>query len=298
MGRTNKPGASGTKNNKVISGRAGKKSAHMGGKAPRAGYGGKAPRKGLPTGAAQEPKVRKPHRFRPGTVALREIRAMQKSTDLLLRRNPFIRLVRARAQEFDSEVRFQAGALALLQIALENELTGNYSAAHAATLHGKRITLCARDLRVARYITATAPGKPITEGISSGGLFAAPPSRAKAKKSHKKKKAKATDDAMEGVEQQQQEDDAAAENDEGEGEDDDNNNEPNTEEAAINPLVQVAQEMTVRDEDAPAAPAPGTPKERRVPSTPPKEKKKGKAGSKKDDAPAFTNEDMSAFAPA
>lgn len=38
--------------------------------------------------------VKKPHRFRPGTVALREIRKYQKSTDLLIRKLPFQRLVR------------------------------------------------------------------------------------------------------------------------------------------------------------------------------------------------------------
>jgi histone H3 len=44
--------------------------------------------------------VKKPHRFRPGTVALREIRKYQKSTDLLIRKLPFQRLVREIAQDF------------------------------------------------------------------------------------------------------------------------------------------------------------------------------------------------------
>jgi peptidoglycan/xylan/chitin deacetylase (PgdA/CDA1 family) len=68
----------------------------------RAATGGKAPRKGLrpPAGGkAQRPGpaqggVKKPHRYRPGTVALREIRKYQKSTDLLMRKLPFQRLVR------------------------------------------------------------------------------------------------------------------------------------------------------------------------------------------------------------
>ena len=37
--------------------------------------------------------VKKPHRYKPGTVALREIRRYQKSTELLIRKLPFQRLV-------------------------------------------------------------------------------------------------------------------------------------------------------------------------------------------------------------
>ena len=292
MGRTNKTDdASTKKNSKVISGRAGKKSASLGSKAPRAGYGGKAPRKGL-AAADQHDKERKPHRWRPGTVALREIRAMQRSTDLLLRKKPFIRFVRALSQEFDPELRFQAGALALLQVALENELTGTYSVSQVAALHAKRVTLSARDIRVARRITSMAPGKPLTQSPlhDAGFAFSALPVRAKSKSRSKKDKG----DAMEGVERAQNA--AAAAAADGDAADEEEPDEPNTEEAAINPLVQaVAQEMTVRDE--PPAAAPGTPKERRAPATPTKDKKKQKAGAKKDDAAVnqFNDDDMAVF---
>jgi len=213
---------------------------------------------------------------------------MQKSTDLLLRRNPFIRLVRARAQEFDPDMRFQAGALALLQVVVENELTGTFSTAQIATLHGKRITLSARDIRVARLITTMAPGKPLTSApiVSEAFTFASMPVRTTTK-AKKPQKAQSADAADAPQQDDEEEDEAEAEA----------NNEPNTEEAAaINPLVQaVAQEMTVRDE-APAS-VPGTPKERRAPATPTKDKKKAKAG-KKDDAAAanqFNDDDMAVF---
>lgn len=42
--------------------------------------------------------AKKPHRYRPGTVALREIRKYQKSTELLIRKLPFHRLVREMSQ--------------------------------------------------------------------------------------------------------------------------------------------------------------------------------------------------------
>merc|ERR1712224_1053166 len=67
---------------------------------------------------------KKPHRFRPGTVALREIRKYQKSTDLLIRKLPFQRLVRDIAHEYKTELRFQSSAVIALQEAAEAFLVG------------------------------------------------------------------------------------------------------------------------------------------------------------------------------
>ena len=79
----------------------------------RKSTGGKAPRKQLATKAARKSApatggVKKPHRYRPGTVALREIRRYQKTTELLLRKMPFQRLVREIAQDFKTDLRFQS----------------------------------------------------------------------------------------------------------------------------------------------------------------------------------------------
>ena len=68
--------------------------------------------------------VRKQHRYRPGTVALREIRRSQKSTELLIRKMPFQRLVREIAQDFRSYLRFQSKAILALQEACESYLVG------------------------------------------------------------------------------------------------------------------------------------------------------------------------------
>jgi histone H3/H4 len=65
--------------------------------------------------------VKKPHRFRPGTVALREIRRYQKSTELLIRKLPFQRLVREIAQDFKTDLRFQSSAVLALQEASEGK---------------------------------------------------------------------------------------------------------------------------------------------------------------------------------
>nr|XP_028965050.1 histone H3.2-like [Malus domestica] len=95
----------------------------------RKSTGGKAPRKQLATKAARKSalatgRVKKPHRFRPGTVALREIRKYQKRTEFLIRKMPFQRLVREIAQDFKTDLRFQSSAVAALQEAAEAYLVG------------------------------------------------------------------------------------------------------------------------------------------------------------------------------
>merc|ERR1712202_114627 len=78
-----------------------------GGKAPRKQLASKAARKSAPSTGG----VKKPHRYKPGTVALREIRRYQKSTELLIRKLPFQRLVREIAQDFKTDLRFQSAAI-------------------------------------------------------------------------------------------------------------------------------------------------------------------------------------------
>ena len=90
----------------------------------RKSTGGKAPRKQLATKAARKSAavsggIKKPHRYRPGTVALREIRKYQKTTELLIRKLPFQRLVREIAQEYKADLRFQSAAIGALQEASE-----------------------------------------------------------------------------------------------------------------------------------------------------------------------------------
>jgi len=62
------------------------------------------------------PSISLVYRYRPGTVALREIRRYQKSTELLIRKLPFQRLVREIAQDFKTDLRFQSAAIGALQV--------------------------------------------------------------------------------------------------------------------------------------------------------------------------------------
>ncbi len=90
--------------------------------------GGKVPRRQLVAKAFKESTssksgIKKPHRFKPGTVALREIRRYQKSTDLLIRKLPFQRLIREIAQDFQSDLRFQSSAIGALQVHIDEMST-------------------------------------------------------------------------------------------------------------------------------------------------------------------------------
>jgi histone H3 len=128
------------------------KASHIG-KAPR-----KPPRKPLATKAARKSTrqtgggVKKPHRYRPGTVALREIRRYQKSTELLIRKLPFQRLVREIAQEFKTDLRFQATAVLAIQEAAEAYLVGLMEDTNLCAIHAKRVTVFPKDIQLARRV--------------------------------------------------------------------------------------------------------------------------------------------------
>ncbi|XP_078280414.1 histone H3-like [Rhinoraja longicauda] len=111
----------------------------------------------LPTKAAWKSApstggVKKPHRYRPGTVALREIRRYQKSTELLIRKLPFQRLVREIAQDFKTGLRFQTSSIMALQEASEAYLVGLFEDTNLCAIHAKRVTIMAKDIHLARRI--------------------------------------------------------------------------------------------------------------------------------------------------
>ena len=91
-------------------------------------------------------------RFRPDTGALKEIRRYQKSTELLIKKLPFQRLVREIAQDFKSHLKFQSTALSALQEAAEAYLVGLFEDTNLCTIHAKRVTIMPRDIQLARRI--------------------------------------------------------------------------------------------------------------------------------------------------
>ncbi|XP_007574118.1 histone H3-like centromeric protein A [Poecilia latipinna] len=100
--------------------------------------------------AAGSPKKR---RFRPGTRALMEIRKYQKSTDFLIRKTSFARLVREVCQSFSiNSLRWQVYALLALQEAAEAFLVLLLSDANLCAIHAKRVTVFPRDIQLARRL--------------------------------------------------------------------------------------------------------------------------------------------------
>ena len=123
----------------------------------QAGNFNKAPRKLVAIKAARKTaprkeSIKKPHRYRPGTVAIREIRRYQKSTELLIKKLPFQRLVREIAQEYQSELRFQSTAVVALQEAAEAYMVGLFEDTNLCAIHAKRITIMPKDVQLARRI--------------------------------------------------------------------------------------------------------------------------------------------------
>ena len=123
----------------------------------RRSTGGQAPRGHLATKAARRsvPRlgVKKPRRYRPGTVALREIRKYQKNTDLLIRKLPFQRLVRETLQvTFKKDHKFQSTAMLALQEAAEAYLVGVFEDTNLCAIHAKRVTIMPKDILLARRI--------------------------------------------------------------------------------------------------------------------------------------------------
>jgi histone H3 len=123
----------------------------------RKSTGNKVPKKQLIQKTAKKSTInsielKKSHRYKPGTVALREIRKLQKSTELLIRRLPFQRLVRELAQDFRNDLRFQSSAVLALQEAAEAYLVTLFEDTNLCAIHAKRVTIMPKDIQLARRI--------------------------------------------------------------------------------------------------------------------------------------------------
>ena len=115
---------------------------------PAVAGSGKAPRTQIHAGQ----KKRKARRYRPGTVALRGIRRYQKTSELLIRRMPFQRLVREITQVHNPYLRFQSGAILALQESTEAYLVGLLEDTNLCAIHAKRVTIMPKDIQLAQRI--------------------------------------------------------------------------------------------------------------------------------------------------
>uniref|UniRef100_A0A1D1ZF82 Histone H3-like centromeric protein HTR12 n=1 Tax=Anthurium amnicola TaxID=1678845 RepID=A0A1D1ZF82_9ARAE len=103
--------------------------------------------------APADKSKRKPHRFRPGTVALQEIRRYQKSWSLLIPKAPFVRIVKEITNYCSNEVtRWTPEAIVSIQEAAEDFLVHLFEDANLCAIHAKRVTLMQKDWQLARRI--------------------------------------------------------------------------------------------------------------------------------------------------
>jgi len=138
-----------------------------GGRGGRRSSGGPAPTRRRRSSGNVQPgdplPVGRKRRYKPGIRALREIRKYQKSTDLLLRRLPFSRLVREIAHEYATSMdivgggvagglRWQSTAIQALQEAAEAYLVHLFEDVNLLAIHAKRVTIMQKDIQLARRI--------------------------------------------------------------------------------------------------------------------------------------------------
>ncbi|KAK3692762.1 histone H3-like centromeric protein cse-4 [Podospora appendiculata] len=100
------------------------------------------------------PRPRK-RRYRPGTLALKEIRRYQANTDLLISKLPFARLVRevaALVRPSNQEMRWQSQAIQALQESAEAFLVHLFEDTNLCAIHAKRVTIMQKDIQLARRI--------------------------------------------------------------------------------------------------------------------------------------------------
>ena len=97
--------------------------------------------------------VKKPHGYRPGTMALREIRRYQKSTELLIRKLPFQQFVWELAQNFSKgDWRFTADAIKAFQEVAEAYIVEIFEDTNLCAIHAKRVTIMPKDIQLARRL--------------------------------------------------------------------------------------------------------------------------------------------------
>ena len=102
--------------------------------------------------AQMQGRLIKPHRYRAGTAALKDICHFQGSTALLIRKLPFQRVVREIAQDYKTDLRFQLAAVLCLQEATEAYLVRLFDDANLCAIHARRVTIMPRDIQLARRI--------------------------------------------------------------------------------------------------------------------------------------------------
>ena len=128
----------------------------------------KRPTTNTASASGRQSDVRRRRRYRPGKRALKEIRTYQKSTELLIRKMPFLRIVRRLVDEIPSktvkDMRFQSVAFLALQEALEAYVVGVLEDVNLAAIHRKRVTIHQKDIVLVKKV------RPDIDKTEGGGI--------------------------------------------------------------------------------------------------------------------------------
>ncbi len=114
--------------------------------------------------------VKKARRFKPGTVALREIRRQQKLTTNIIPRAPFSRLVREIAQNASPvgmSIRFKADAIQALRVAAEAHIINVFEKTQKAAIHRDSVTIRPKDMRLALDLGGIMSGAEFNEMLKN-----------------------------------------------------------------------------------------------------------------------------------
>ena len=126
-----------------------------------------------------DPTKKRKNYFRPGYLALNEIRHYQKKVHLLIRKLPFQRLVREITQHFSPDLRFRSATITALQTASEAYLIHLFEDTNLCAIHVKRVTIMPKDIQLVRCIRGKRNLQPSSFFLTTSWPFSGPPHSSK-----------------------------------------------------------------------------------------------------------------------
>ena len=94
----------------------------------------------------------KTKKTRQGLKALKEIKKYQSSTEMLIRRLSFQRVVKEIVQKIQEDLRLWSTAILVLQEVGDMVLLGLLEQSNLCMLHARRVTIMPKDVQLARHI--------------------------------------------------------------------------------------------------------------------------------------------------
>lgn len=110
--------------------------------------------------SAKDPVVKRPRRFKPGTIALREIKKYQKSTELVLQKAPLQRVIKSIMHAYNAQLRMSSTGALIIQEAVEAHIISLLADCNLCAQHARRVSIQPKDFYLARRIRGKQ-GEPV-----------------------------------------------------------------------------------------------------------------------------------------